>query len=320
MRGIDFILKRTAFALITVFVAVTFNFVLFRALPGDAITNLSKVPGASPALRAEITREFGLDKSKWEQYLVYLRQLSTGNLGVSFSNQEPVTSVLFRAVGNTIPMVLMGTLFSIVFGTITGVLAAWKRRTVLDYGSVSLALTFYSLPTHFLGLMLLLLTAGYLPRGGRIDEFLYNPSFITHWVDVGKHMLLPSLTLGLVLYGQYTLVVRSAMLETLGEDFVLTARAKGLPDHTIVRRHAFRNAMLPVITLIALSAGYIVAGSILIEKVFSWPGVGRLVSQSVEQRDWPVLQGTFLVVTISVVFFNYVADLLYYEFDPRITT
>ena len=320
MRGIDFILKRTAFALITVFVAVTFNFVLFRALPGDAITNLSKVPGASPALRAEITREFGLDKSKWEQYLVYLRQLSTGNLGVSFSNQEPVTSVLFRAVGNTIPMVLMGTLFSIVFGTITGVLAAWKRRTALDYGSVSLALTFYSLPTHFLGLMLLLLTAGYLPRGGRIDEFLYNPSFITHWVDVGKHMLLPSLTLGLVLYGQYTLVVRSAMLETLGEDFVLTARAKGLPDHTIVRRHAFRNAMLPVITLIALSAGYIVAGSILIEKVFSWPGVGRLVSQSVEQRDWPVLQGTFLVVTISVVFFNYVADLLYYEFDPRITT
>ena len=320
MRGIDFILKRTGFALITVFVAVTFNFVLFRALPGDAITNLSKVPGASPALRAEITKEFGLDKSKWEQYLVYLRQLSTGNLGVSFSNQEPVTSVLFRAVGNTIPMVLMGTLFSIVFGTITGVLAAWKRRTALDYGSVSLALTFYSLPTHFLGLMLLLLTAGYLPRGGRVDEFLYNPSFITHWVDVGKHMLLPSLTLGLVLYGQYTLVVRSAMLETLGEDFVLTARAKGLPDHTIVRRHAFRNAMLPVITLIALSAGYIVAGSILIEKVFSWPGVGRLVSQSVEQRDWPVLQGTFLVVTISVVFFNYVADLLYYEFDPRITT
>ncbi len=320
MRGIDFILKRTAFALITVFVAVTFNFVLFRALPGDAITNLSKVPGASPALRAELTKEFGLDKSKWEQYLVYLRQLATGNLGVSFSTQEPVTSVLFHAIGNTIPMVLMGTLFSIIFGTITGVLAAWKRRTVRDYGSVWLALGFYSLPTHFLGLMLLLLTAGYLPRGGRVDEFLFNPGLVAHWVDVGKHMFLPSLTLGLVLYGQYTLVVRSAMLETLGEDFVLTARAKGLPDRTIVLRHAFRNAMLPVITLIALSMGYIVAGSILIEKVFSWPGVGRLVSQSVDRRDWPVLQGTFLILTISVVFFNYVADLLYYEFDPRITT
>ena len=320
MRGIDFILKRTAFALITVFVAVTINFVLFRALPGDAITNLSKVPGATPALRAELTKEFGLDKSKLEQYWVYLRQLATGNLGVSYSTQEPVTTELWRAIGNTVPMVLLGTLFSIILGIITGVLAAWKRRTSLDYGSVGVALTFYSLPTHWLGLMLLLLTAGYLPRGGRVDEFLFNPSFITHMVDVGTHMLLPSLTLGLVLYGQYTLVTRSAMLETLGEDFILTARAKGLPDRTIVRRHAFRNAMLPVITLIALSVGYIVAGSILIETVFSWPGVGLLVSRSVERRDWPVLQGTFLVLTISVVFFNYVADLLYYELDPRITT
>ena len=320
MRGIDYVLKRTVFAVITVFVAVTLNFVLFRALPGDTISNLSKVPGATPALRAEITKEFGLDRSKLEQYWIYLRQLSTGNLGVSYSSQEPVTTELARAVANTIPMVLLGTLFSIVFGTITGVLAAWKRRTAVDYGSVSVALVFYSLPTHWLGLMLLLLTAGYLPRGGRTDEFLFNPTFLQHMVDVGKHMFLPSLTLGLVLYGQYTLVTRSAMLETLGEDFILTARAKGLPDRRIVRRHAFRNAMLPVITLIALSLGYIVAGSILIETVFSWPGVGLLVSRSVERRDWPVLQGAFLVLTVSVVFFNYVADLLYFKLDPRITT
>ncbi len=320
MRGIDFVLKRTLFALITIFVAVTLNFVLFRALPGDAISNMSKVPGASPALRAELTQEFGLDRSKWSQYWIYLRELSTGNLGVSYSNQEPVTTELSRAVMNTIPMVLLGTLFSIVFGTITGVLAAWKRRTVVDYGSVSTALIFYSLPTHWLGLMLLLLTAGILPRGGREDEFLFNPTFMEHMIDIGKHMLLPSLTLGLVLYGQYTLVTRSAMLETLGEDFILTARAKGLPDRRIVRRHAFRNAMLPVITLVALSLGYIVAGSILIETVFSWPGVGLLVSRSVERRDWPVLQGAFLILTISVVLCNYVADLLYFRLDPRITT
>lgn len=320
MRGIDYVLKRTGFALITILVAVTLNFVLFRALPGDTISNLSKVPGATPALRAELTKEFGLDRSKWSQYWIYLRQLSTGNLGLSYSSQEPVTTELARAVGNTIPMVMLGTLFSIVFGTITGVLAAWKRRTAVDYGSVSVALMFYSLPTHWLGLMLLLLTAGILPRGGRTDEFLFNPTFWEHWIDVMKHMLLPSLTLGLVLYGQYTLVTRSAMLETLGEDFILTARAKGLPDRRIVRRHAFRNAMLPVITLVALSLGYIVAGSILIETVFSWPGVGLLVSRSVERRDWPVLQGAFLILTVSVVLFNYVADLLYFKLDPRITT
>jgi len=319
MRGADYVIKRTGFALITIFVAITLNFVLFRALPGDTIANLSKVPGATPQLRAEITAEFGLDKSKWEQYWIYLGQLVHLNFGVSYSSAEPVTTELGRALANTIPMVALGTLFSIVFGTITGVLAAWKRRTVLDHGSVSVALIFYSLPTHWLGLMLLLLTAGVLPRGGREDEFLVNPTFAEHMVDVGKHMLLPSLTLGLVLYGQYTLVTRSAMLETLGEDFILTARAKGLRDRTIVRRHAFRNAMLPVMTLIALSLGYIVAGSILIETVFSWPGIGLLVSRSVERRDWPVLQATFLVLTISVVFFNYVVDLLYFRLDPRIT-
>jgi ABC-type dipeptide/oligopeptide/nickel transport system permease component len=320
MRGADYVIKRTAFALMTIFVAVTLNFLLFRALPGDAISNLSKVPGATPQLRAELTREFGLDRSKWEQYWIYLGQLAHGNLGVSYSSTEPVTTEVGRAVVNTVPMVLLGTVFAIVFGMITGVLAAWKRRTVLDHGSVSVALIFYSLPTHWLGLMLLLLTAGVLPRGGREDEFLLDPTFVEHMVDVAKHMLLPSLTLGLVLYGQYTLVTRSAMLETLGEDFILTARAKGMRDRTIVRRHAFRNAMLPVITLVALSLGYIVAGSILIETVFSWPGVGLLVSRSVERRDWPVLQGTFLVLTMSVVFFNYAADLLYFKLDPRITT
>jgi peptide/nickel transport system permease protein len=133
-------------------------------------------------------------------------------------------------------------------------------------------------------------------------------------------MTLPALTLALVLYGQYTLIVRSAMLETLGEDYILTARAKGLRPWTIVRRHALRNALLPISTLIALSLGYIVAGAILIETVFSWPGIGRAVYRAVLERDYPMLQGAFLVLTLSVVFFNLVADLIYFKLDPRITT
>lgn len=319
MRGADYVIKRTVFALVTVFVAITINFIIFRAAPGSAITNLSRVPGATPALRAELQREFGLDKSKWQQYVIYLGQLGRGNLGVSFSSQEPVADELKRAVVNTIPMVLLGTVFAIVFGTITGVLAAWRRRTAVDYASVTTALFFYSLPTQWLGLMLLLLAAGKLPSGGRVDPFLFNPSFVQHMVDVLEHMALPSATLGLVLYGEYTLVARSAMLETLGEDYILTARAKGLPDRTIVRRHALRNAMLPVTTLMALSMGYIVAGSILIERVFSWPGIGQAVFSAVRDRDWPMLQGAFLLLTLSVVFFNYVADLLYFKLDPRIS-
>jgi ABC-type dipeptide/oligopeptide/nickel transport system permease component len=151
------------------------------------------------------------------------------------------------------------------------------------------------------------------------DEFLLNPTFWQHWKDVLLHMTLPALTVALTLYGEYTLVVRSAMLETLGEDYVLTARAKGLKPWTVVRRHAFRNAMLPTVTLIAISLGYVVAGQILIETVFSWPGIGRAVFLAVSERDFPMLQGAFLVLTIVVVLFNLVADLLYFRLDPRIT-
>jgi ABC-type dipeptide/oligopeptide/nickel transport system permease component len=167
--------------------------------------------------------------------------------------------------------------------------------------------------------MLIIIFAGVLPTGGMTNEFLLNPGFWQHLKDLGSHILLPSLTLGLVLYGEYTLIVRSAMLETLGEDYILTARAKGLKPWTIVRKHALRNAMLPITTLVALSLGYIVAGAILIETVFSWPGIGRGVYDAVLERDYPMLQGAFLLLTVSVVLCNLIADLLYFKLDPRIT-
>jgi peptide/nickel transport system permease protein len=300
-------------------VAITINFVLFRLAPGSAVSNLSRVPHATQELRQAIKQQFGLDKSRGEQYVLYLKQLAHGNLGVSFANSQPVSSNLATALKNTIPMVLLGTLFAIVVGTFTGVIAAWRRGTLAEGSSVTTALAFYSMPTHWLGLMLVILFAGTLPTGGMSNEFLINPSWWTHLEDVLKHMILPSLTLGLVLFGEYTLIVRSAMLETLGEDYVLTARAKGLKPWAIVRKHALRNALLPIATLVALSLGYIVAGAILIETVFSWPGIGRAVYDAVLERDYPMLQGAFLILTVSVVFFNLVADLLYFKLDPRIT-
>ena len=320
MRGADYVIKRSAFAVLTVFVALTINFVLFRLAPGTAVSNLSRVPHATQELRHALKQQFGLDKSKGTQYVLYLKQLAHGNLGVSFENQQPVSHNLWVALKNTLPMVLLGTVFSIVFGTLTGVIAAWRRGTLVETASVTTALGFYSMPTHWLGLMLVILFTGILPTGGMSNDFLINPSFWTHIRDVLSHMFLPSLTLGLVLYGEYTLIVRSAMLETLGEDYILTARAKGLKPWTIVRRHALRNAMLPIVTLIALSLGYIVAGAILIETVFSWPGIGRAVYDAVLQRDYPMLQGAFLLLTVSVVFFNLLADLIYFKLDPRITT
>ncbi|HJU35852.1 MAG TPA: ABC transporter permease [Gaiellaceae bacterium] len=319
MRGIDYVLKRIGFAVVTIFVAVTINFVLFRLAPGNAVSNLSRVPHATQQLRHALEVQFGLDKSKGAQYVIYLKQLLHGNLGVSFEYEQPVSKELRIAVINTLPMVTLGTVFSILIGTLTGVVAAWRRGTATEALTVSSALGFYSMPTQWLGLMLIIIFSGVLPTGGMTNEFLLNPGFWEHLKDLASHIVLPSLTLGLVLYGEYTLIVRSAMLETLGEDYVLTARAKGLKPWTIVRKHALRNAMLPITTLVALSLGYIVAGAILIEIVFSWPGIGRAVFEAVQQRDYPMLQGAFLLLTISVVICNLIADLLYFKLDPRIT-
>jgi ABC-type dipeptide/oligopeptide/nickel transport system permease component len=319
VRRADYLIKRVAFAIVTVFVAITLNFFLFRVLPGDAVRNLSRVPRASEEFRHSLEVQFGLDKPIWEQYLIYLRELFRGNMGVSFSDQQPVSNNLREALANTIPMAALGTMIAIAIGIVTGVLSAWRRGKTSDHVSTNLAIAFYSFPTQWLALVVLIYLSAWFPSHGMTDPFLIDPTPWEHLVDVLRHMALPALVFALTLYGEYTLIVRSAMLETLGEDYVLTARAKGLPQRRIVVRHAFRNALLPTTTLMALSLGYIVAGAILIETVFSWPGIGNAVYQAVTERDYPMLQGAFLVLTVSVVFFNLLADLLYFKLDPRIT-
>lgn len=320
MRGTNYVVKRTLFALMTLLVAVTLNFVLFRAAPGDPASAL-RCRACTPEFKEAQRKEFGLDKSKLEQYGIYVKQLAQGNLGSSFSSRRPVWEELKDPLLNTLPMVALGTIFSIVFGIASGVVAAWRRGTVADWGNLSVSLFFYSLPTQWLGLMLVIVFAGVLPISGISDPFLEftDPSWWDTFVDRLKHMLLPSMTLGLVLYGDYALVTRSALLQTLGEDYILTARAKGLGAWRIVRRHALRNALLPVSTLIAISLGYLVGGAILVEAVFSYPGIGLEVYDAVFERDYPMLQGAFLLLMLSVVFANYVADLLYLKLDPRIS-
>jgi peptide/nickel transport system permease protein len=313
-----YLLKRIGFAVATIFVATTLNFFLFRVLPGDAVRNLARVPHATPELKASLERQFGLDKSPFEQYLLYLRELLRGNMGVSFTDQRPVADNLREALWNTVPMVLTGTVIAVLLGILTGVIAAWWRGSWRGSSGTSLAIFFYAVPTQWLALVLLIWFSGALPSHGMRDPYLLDPSAGAQMVDVIRHMVLPAATLALTLYGEYALITRSAMLETLGEDYVLTARAKGLMPWRIVRDYALRNAMLPVSTLIALSLGYVVAGAILIETVFSWPGIGYAAYQAVVQRDYPMLQGTFLVLTVSVVAFNLLADLLYVRLDPRI--
>jgi ABC-type dipeptide/oligopeptide/nickel transport system permease component len=319
MRGADYFLKRTLFAIVTVFVAITLNFIIFRATPGDAVTGL-RCQFCTVEFKEQLRAELGLDQSKWEQYVIYLQSLAQGDMGRSFVTREPVVDEVLDPLLNTLPMLALGTAFAIVFGILAGVVAAWRRGTFLDWGNLSFSLLFYSLPTQWLGLMLLIVFAGTLPAAGISDPFLEftDPSWWETFVDRLEHMILPAATIGIVLFGEYALIVRSSLLEALSEDYVLTARAKGLRNLAIVWKHAFRASLLPVATLVALSAGYLVAGAILVEAVFSYPGIGLVTYDAVAERDYPVLQGAFLVLTLSVVIANYLADLLYFKLDPRI--
>lgn len=320
--GWSYVGRRALFALITILVAISLNFVLFRLAPGDR-TSALRCQGCTEEFKQQLKREYGLDKSIPEQYVIYLRATASGDLGRSFVTEQPVTSELWTSIRNTVPMILLGTVLAITLGLATGVLAAWRRGTLVDRGSVWGGLLFYSLPTQWLALMLILYLAGplHLPTSDIADPYLAysDPGTAAMLTDRLKHMILPAATIGLVLFGEYTLVVRSSMLEALGEDYILTARAKGLSNWEIVRRHALRNSLLPIVTLIFLSLGFILGGTILIETVFNYPGIGLQIYQSVGDRDYPVLQAAFLILTVSVIVMNFLADLLYFKLDPRVT-
>lgn len=314
-----YVVKRLVALAVTVYLAITFNFILFRTLPGNAVTNLAHIPGATPELRSALTREFGLNDSLPVQYVKYLYQLLHLNLGVSFDNQVAVSQNLRSEVLNTFQMLLLGTIVAMVLGILAGLVASWRRGTSVDHGIVLPSLILYALPTQWLGLMLIVLLGSTLPTSGRINYFLISPTFWQHWLDVLKHMILPSLTIGVTLFGQFVLIVRSAVMETLGEDYILVARGVGYAPRRILIRFAFRNAILPTLSAIALNLGFLVGGAILVETVFSWPGVGLAVYNAILQRDYPMMQGAFLVLTVSVIFCNFIADILYLKLDPRVS-
>jgi ABC-type dipeptide/oligopeptide/nickel transport system permease component len=317
MVRFGYVTRRIAGALATIFVATTLNFFLFRLAPGNA-AELSRVPGASPALEHALTREFGLNKPLLTQYLSYLRQLVHLNLGVSFSTQRPVSQTLATAIANTLPMVGVGLVIALGIAVSTGLVAAWFRGTLADQGLRGAALMFYALPAQWLGMMLILLFHNWLPSAGMSDPFLINPNGWTKLMDELRHMILPATTFALVAYGGFMIIIRNSLLQTMSEDYILMARAKGLSSRVVMQRHALRNALLPATTLVALMIGSLVGGVILIETTFSWPGIGQTVYEAIGNRDYPVLEGAFLVLAVSVVLCNLAADLLYTVLDPRV--
>jgi peptide/nickel transport system permease protein len=331
MRG-RLVVRKLAWALVTLAVVATFNFLLFRVLPGDP----AKAGMRDPRLNQEAVEaarvRFGLDKPVFfnfeggnpfdSQFFRYIGALAEGDLGTSYAfNNRPVSDLMGNALINTVWLVLPAQILAIVFGVVMGLVAAWKRGTAIDVGSLLFALFMWALPTFFLAILLLFFGSRWLglPTGGRVTLGATYSSVWEQVVDILRHLLLPTIGFALVLVGEYLLVMRSSVMEVFGEDYIQTAKAKGLSTGQVIRRHAFRNAMLPIVTLIALNLGFTVSGAIQVETVFSWPGLGKLTVDAVSQRDYPVLQGTFLLLAVSVIVANLIAELIYLRLDPRVT-
>lgn len=340
MKQSRFLVKKIGWALATIFFVILFNFFLFRVLPGDPARAGIRDPRLTQEAVAAIRERFGLDKPVMNcfeslnpveigscavnpfdtQLFIYIGNLIQGELGISYHSNRPVADVLRENLWNTVLLIGLGQILSIFLGMGLGILAAWRARTTIDYGALLASLMFWSLPTFWLGIILLFWGSNQLglPTGGRITPGANFSSTWQEWQDIGRHLLLPTLTYTIVFLGEYMLIMRSTLLDVLSEDYILTAKAKGLRTAQILRDHALQNAMLPMVTIIALNLGFTVAGAIQIEAVFSWPGLGGAIFLAVQRKDYPMLQGVFLLIAVSVIFANFVADLLYSYLDPRV--
>lgn len=342
MKSLRYLLQRLAWAAFTVLFVMTLNFFLFRVLPGDPARSGIRDPRLTREAVEAIRSRFGLDKpvincvqalNPFEagpcainpfdtQFFIYISNLAQGELGISYHNNRPVAELLGQMLWNTLLLIGLGQILAIILGIALGVAAAWKARTKLDFAALLFSLLAWSLPTFWLGIILLFWgsTQLALPIGGRITPGVNFPDTWAMLQDVGRHLILPTLTYTIVFLGEYMLIMRSTLLDVLSEDFILTAKAKGLHTFQILKDHALRNAMLPMVTLIALNLGFTVAGAIQIETVFSWPGLGGAIYNAVGQRDYPMLQGAFLLLAVSVILANLAADLVYSWLDPRVRT
>lgn len=317
------LISRLLQGLALVLAVVVLNFVLVHAAPGDPVETIAGASGGmSPELMAQLRAEYGLDKPLLVQLGVYLGRVAQGDLGFSYYFNLPVSGMIAERVPATLLLVVSAVLLAFVVGTALGVLSSRKPNGVLSQFITVLSLVGFAAPIFWVGIMLVILFASVwpiLPVSGMraIDATGGGWADV---IDVAQHMVLPTFTLSLVYLAQYSRLARSAMLDVLGSDFIRTARAKGLAESVVLYKHALRNALLPVVTVLGLQFGNVLAGAILVETVFNWPGLGRLAFESVLRRDYPTILGVLLFSSIVVVVMNQVTDLCYRLIDPRIKT
>lgn len=319
----EYVGKRTLQGIVTIILAVTLNFILFRIMPGDPTRAVSGDPRVDTATRLALIAKFGLDRPLFEQFVLYVANLLNGELGISFVQiGRPVVSIILgRKMINT--LILMGSSMFIAFtlGIIIGVFAAWRRGTKLDIFFTVISLATYSMPVFWFGMLLLLFFSYYInifPIAGTITPGVVHPNFLAYAKDYLHHLMAPMITLGVSFFGGYFLFMRNTILDVFTEDYMLTARAKGLSNRKVLFKHAMRNALLPMVSLMGVHITFLISGAVMTETVFSWDGLGRLIYNSVRNNDYPVLQGIFLFMAVLVVVASIIADIINAYLDPRI--
>jgi len=329
-----FIFTRLSLVIPTFFGMTLLAFFLIRLVPGDPIETLAGERGIDAARHAVLLKEYGLDQPIMVQYGIYIGKVLQGDLGRSIITRESVLSEFATLFPATIELALCAILFALLLGIPAGILAAVKRNSVLDHGVMGAALTGYSMPIFWWGLLLILLFSVQLdltPVSGRISVqyfiepttgFLLIDSLLSEdkgaFFSALSHLILPTIVLGTIPLAVIARMTRSAMLEVMGEDYIRTAKAKGLTGLRVVAVHAFRNALIPVVTVIGLQVGHMFTGAILTETIFSWPGVGKWLIEAISRRDYPVLQGGMLLLGVVVMTVNLLVDITYGIINPRI--
>lgn len=331
---LKFLLKRLSFVIPTFIGMTLLAFILIRLVPGDPIETLAGERGIDPARHAQLLHEYGLDRPVLVQYGIYIAKVLHGDLGKSMITQAPVLDEFTALFPATVELALCAIVFALLVGLPAGIVAAVKRNSWLDHGVMGASLTGYSMPIFWWGLLLILLFSVQLdltPVSGRIAvQYFIEPVTGFYLVDTllsGEegafasalsHLILPAIVLGTVPLAVIARMTRSAMLEVLGEDYIRTARAKGLPGVRVVAIHALRNALIPVVTIIGLQVGVLFTGAILTETIFSWPGVGKWLIEAISRRDYPVLQGGILLLGTVVMAVNLLVDITYGVINPRV--
>ncbi len=292
-------------------------------MPGNPLTAY-----IDPTFTAEqeeaVKRQFGLDKPLYTQYALYLKNVATGNLGRSFFQKEPVLDVLMDVFPNTLLLTVTSLVAAYAFGVVGGAFLAWRRGTKVEGAGILLALMTRAAPEFFLGMLVLSFFSFdlvWFPSSGVSDPGVIYDSIVEQLLsaDFWHHLALPALTMAIYLQGLPLLLMRSNMLEVLDEDFVTMARMKGLPEWRIMLAHAARNALLPIVTALTVGIGYAVGGNVVVENVFSWPGIGRVLVRAVQAKDYPLAQGAFLLIAVVIVSMNFLADVFYSALDPRVS-